>query len=373
MVGPFPLTVLLVLSLSTWAVLAWRRQRRRAQTGAAPVAHRRRRPATVALILFAVLSTTTTAAAAVNDDFAYLPRVGDVTSLATGEGPWPVLTAAQLRQPGIAARYPHGGVLTMPIPDDGTGLGRTSALVYLPPQYLSQPSARFPVLYLFHGSPGVPADWLRGGRLVDTAGALASHGLPAIVVVPRVSRGWLDDPECVDGVHEQVETHVFSTVIPLVDATLRTLPNRRSRALGGMSAGGYCALNLGLKHRDEIGTILDFSGLVEPTHSGGLRPLYGADTARAAADTPRTYAPLLSASPATRVWFDVGRGDGEVRPGVEALAPVLRARGVNVVLRERPGKHTFHVWVPALAESLAWALPAMEPSSASSLATTSAR
>ncbi len=357
MISPGTVTVLVAVMVIAW--LGFARQRRVPVTGGRPVA--RRRWAGVGLLLLALLSTTTTAAAGVNASFAYLPRVGDVATLVDGKGPWPVLTWADLARPDPGA-HPRGGVLTLPVPDDGTGLGASSALVWLPPQYLREPTRRFPVLYLLHGSPGVPQDWLRGGRLADTAEALAARGLPAIVVVPRVSRGWLDDPECVDGVHERVETHLLRTVVPLVDARLRTRASRDGRAIGGMSAGGYCALNLGLKHRNDFGTVLDLSGLTAPTHLGGLSRLYGPDTSRAAADTPLTYATALPKEPGMRVWLDVGRSDDEVRPGIEALAPVLTGRGFDVVLRVRPGRHTFDVWRPALAEAMAWALPAMETS-----------
>ncbi len=132
-----------------------------------------------------------------------------------------------------------------------------------------------------------------------------------------------------------------------------------------MSAGGFCALDLGLKHRDRVATVLDLSGLVEPTHRGGLVALYGPAAGRLApADTPRTYAPTMSRSPATRVWLDTGTGDDAVRPGLERLAPVLRGRGLDVQLQERPGGHTFRVWRPALADALAWALPRMAPPAA---------
>ncbi len=345
-VAPGPLLALTALSLLAW--------------GAWSARHRRHRGGVV--LGLAVLLSLLAAGDGVDRRFAYLPRVGDLASVVSGRGDWPVLTRADLAAPDPLARHPDGGVLTVPVPDSATGVGAGSALVWLPPQYLAEPARRFPVVYLLHGSPGVPADWLRGGEAADTGRALAAHGLPAILVLPRLSRGWLDDPECVDGLAERAETHFWRDVVPAVDAAVRTAPGREARAIAGMSAGGFCALNLGLKHRDRVATVLDLSGLTSPTHRGGIAALYGAPgaTARAALDSPAHYAPRLASRPSTRVWLDTGAGDAAVRAGLERIAPVLAARGVEVQLHVRPGAHTFHVWRPALAEALAWALPGME-------------
>jgi enterochelin esterase-like enzyme len=354
-VGPVPVFGFVLLAVLAWAVVL---PRRRHRALGVPPAHRR---AGIALVAAVVLTTVATANA-VNADFSYLPHLGDVAGLPSGSGDWRALRTSDLgAQPG-PGRHPDGGVLPLHVPDAGTGVGDAPSLVWLPPQYFSQPAARFPVVYLFHGSPGVPADWLRGGQAAVTARALAQRGLPAIVVMPRMSRGWLDDPECVDGAAEKVETHFWRDVVPQVDATFRTVSSRDGRVVAGMSAGGYCALNLGLKHRDEVGTILDLSGLTLPSRAGGMRALYGERRdldARVRQDTPARYAGELTAGPPTRVWLDTGTSDGEVRPQLAAIAPVLRARGLAVELHLRPGAHTFHVWRPALRDALSWALPAM--------------
>ena len=78
------------------------------------------------------------------------------------------------------------------------------------------------MVYLFHGSPGVAKDWFRGGEAAQIGLPLARAGHPVIMVAPRMSKGWLDDPECVDGMHEKVETHLLRDVIPTVDRHLRT-------------------------------------------------------------------------------------------------------------------------------------------------------
>lgn len=309
-----------------------------------------------ALTALALVVATAGVASGVNAYFSYLPTFGDVGEALTGQAGRPSLAAVD--RPG--ADHPDGVVTSFRIPDRGSGFGPSDALVWLPPQYFSQPSARFPVVYLFHGSPGVPADWFQGGQAASAALAAARAGRPAIVVAPRMSRGWLDDPECVDGVTEKIDTHFVRDVVPAVDGGLRTLADRDDRVFGGMSAGGYCALQLGLTHRDLAATIIDMSGLTQPTHTDGPQALFGPDPAvvrqRLEQTSPQRYAPRLAAAPETRIWFDVGTEDAETLGPITSIVPVLAARGIDVQLHERPGAHTFHVWAPALRAALPWAL-----------------
>ncbi|MCU1658157.1 MAG: esterase [Pseudonocardiales bacterium] len=323
-------------------------------------AHRRRFARLASVSLVSLLTIALATADTVNAHFAFLPTVGDVRAALTGDRQW--LRVEQLgrlptRQKERAVRA--GATVRMHVPADAAnGFGVTTVITYLPPQYFTEPASRFPVAYLFHGSPGRPADWFHGGEAASVGLRSARAGHPVILVAPQLSRSWTDDPECLDGAKERVESHLFGAVIPSVDRTFRTRPNRTSRIFAGMSAGGYCALNLGLRHRDVAATILDLSGFTEPTHTGGVARLLGARgaTDEIAANTPAHYVTSLPRNPATRVWLDAGSSDRKIVDEMASLAPALRARGMEVQWRERSGGHTFWVWTAALQESLPWAM-----------------
>lgn len=338
--------VVLLLALAAW----WARRGRWRSRRAVPVA---------AVLLLVTL-------AVVNNYFAYLPRVGDLV----GPRPWPVAPANALAATGPVPGFPTGGVVHLPVPGAVAGERGRDAYVYLPPQYFSDPHRRFPVVYLFHGSPGIPLDWLRGGQAAQAGMTLASAGHPAVLVMPRLSRSWLDDPECVDGKSERAETFVVHDLIPWAGSNLPILPGPGETAFAGMSAGGFCALTLALRHPDLAGAALAMSPTTQPTHAFGPRRLFGPRADLGAVVASYTPEVLLRSQPdsrAVRLLLDMGTSDG-IRPNVLAFAEAARLSGAEVSVSMRPGGHTFHVWRPALPDLLLrWAAeaPASAPESAS--------
>ncbi len=152
-----------------------------------------------------------------NAYFSYLPRLGDVV----GPRPWPVASYQSVNGLGVAAarsvKPAKGTVVTVVVPGRRSGISPHTAMVYLPPQYFSQPTAHFPVLYLLHGSPGLPVDWFRGGEAATAGLAAATAGTPVILVAPKMSSGWLSDSECIDRRSGRWETYLTEDVVPAVD------------------------------------------------------------------------------------------------------------------------------------------------------------
>ncbi len=334
---------LVIVSLAAWGVALWR-------------GRRRHWPSAAICGLLALVLSLATAADFVNAHYAFLPRVADVLGIRS----WPTASLTEVARPLSMPddRHPHGGVVSVDLPGPRSGFGGHEALVYFPPQYFSEPARRFPVIYLLHGSPGAPIDWFRAARAADAGFLVARAGRPVILVAPRASHTWGDDSECVDRPKEHIATYVVGDVVRDIDARFRTIPTRAGRALAGNSAGGYCALNLGLLHRDVFSTIVDLSGFDRPTHAGGLADLFGRRPdlkAVVAANTPSAYVPTLAPSPQVRLWLDCGRSDGSARRDTVNIATELGDRGFDVVLRLRPGGHDYGVWRPALADGLRWA------------------
>lgn len=121
--------------------------------------------------------------------------------------------------------------------------------VYLPPCYDSLESSRYPVLYLVHGKTYRHDQWDRLG-VDETADAMIASGasVPFIIIMPR-DRVWKQPSE------DKFGDAMVNDLIPYIDSTYRTLPDREFRAVGGLSRGGSWALHLGIKYWELFGAI----------------------------------------------------------------------------------------------------------------------
>ena len=117
------------------------------------------------------------------------------------------------------------------------------SIVYLPPSF--SPTSRYPVVYLLHGMPGSPLEYAHdhracglGGRVRSTPGSCE----PFIAVAPSAAHVRAGEWA---GIWER---YLVDGVIPWVDANLPTIASADGRVLAGLSAGGFGAYDIGLRH-----------------------------------------------------------------------------------------------------------------------------
>lgn len=136
------------------------------------------------------------------------------------------------------------------------------ALIITPDSYATADTAtHYPVVYLLHGYSGDYLDWHdKAPNLLPLAD---THQL--IIVCPDGGyNSWYLDSPVNDS--SQYETHVDREVVRFVDEHYRTVPNRESRAIAGLSMGGHGALFLALRHPDTFGAAGSMSGGVDLTY-----------------------------------------------------------------------------------------------------------
>ncbi|MWA06910.1 hypothetical protein F8568_042535 [Actinomadura sp. LD22] len=167
-------------------------------------------------------------------------------------------------------------------------LGRAvDVRILLPTGYARRPAARYPVLYLFHGTGGRASDWVeKGGAEATTAGR------SLISVIPDAGfdgdgGGWFTDwadPNTKLG-PSRWETFHVGQLVPWIDRNLRTVANRGGRAVAGLSQGGFGAMSYAARHPDMFGSATSFSGAPDiawdPVTAAGA---YGVISYVAAAD-----------------------------------------------------------------------------------------
>jgi len=222
--------------------------------------------------------------------------------------------------------------------------GKLRLAVYLPPGY-DHSGLRYPVVYFLHGLPA-RATAYRGIDFLRRA--LDQSGRGALVVAPQGARPGDTDPEYLDwGPGRRWETAIAQEVPAYVDAHFRTIPDRRARAIVGLSAGGYGAVLVALHHLGRFSVVESWSGYFHPTNPQGTQALdlgSGARNARASAHTFVTSLRRAFAMRPTFFAFYVGRGDDRFRDENELLHRQLAAARVPHVFQIYPGGHQQSVW-----------------------------
>jgi S-formylglutathione hydrolase FrmB len=305
-----------------------------------------------------------TAADYVNTQFAYFDNAADLLGIPT----YPTVDG-NASGPDVQPQ-PNGAVTQISVPDTASKFGAFEAQVWLPPQYFTNPRQHFPVVYLLHGNPGQPTDWLTAAGGAATFLDLANSGRPVIVVMPEdIQNNVTGDSLCVDTASQgNAETYLTKDVIAAVDTKLRTQTNAKGRGIGGLSMGGFCALNLGLKHPDLYSAVMDLSGETasDPdTLSGGNQALYGGSDwqAKADANSPIKYVPTLDGSKGPAIYLGSGASDAKVIADMQAIMPKLQSRGFTVEFRQLPGAHEYTYWTAGLKDGLPWVAQKLSPAS----------
>jgi len=248
---------------------------------------------------------------------------------------------------------PHGQVREVWYLSRVTGSWR-HALVYTPPKYEEQSTARFPVLYLQHRAGEDDIVWIRQCRanfILDNVLA-AGNCKPMIVVMAygyaaRAGRPFPDfmnkpfgSPEMLKGMQEMASTFeddVTKALIPFIDSTFRTLSDRDHRAMAGLSMGGMQTFQITLDHLDLFSYIGGFSG------AGGMLVL-GDRKLDPSKDYNGVFAdPAAFAKRVHLLWLGVGTAEPErMRTGLQRLHTSLSEANIQHVFYESPG--TDHEW-----------------------------
>jgi putative tributyrin esterase len=227
--------------------------------------------------------------------------------------------------------------------------------VYLPPGYAAHPHARYPVFYLLHGVPGRPGAFLRTVRLGVVEDVLLARRMirPMILVMPFGSTGAFTDKEWANGIrpHEGWETFVSRDLVRAVDARYRTIRAGRGRALGGLSEGGYGALNIGIHDPGRFRVLESWSGY---QRADDIRSIFGHSAALLRWNSPQKTVTARAAALRkhhTYLWFYTGSSD-TMRAQNDAFAATLARLGLSHRFTVLRGGHDWALWRAQAANAL---------------------
>jgi hypothetical protein len=210
---------------------------------------------------------------------------------------------------------PAGGtVWTGRIPNPFVPSDRRNAYLYLPPDF--SPDKRYPVLYLLHGFWGDPSSFILGLHITQIADGAISSGKarPFIAVMPPGGPPSGSKSERAKGEWAgPSEDYIVHTVVPWTDAHLPTVRSERMRAIAGVSAGAFGAVDMALRHVGLFQTAESWEGYFQPFRDG---PFEHASGAALAAHNPTLLARKESASirrHGLRFFLSTGGSHGAVK------------------------------------------------------------
>jgi enterochelin esterase-like enzyme len=205
--------------------------------------------------------------------------------------------------------------------------------LYLPSCYGQETRRRYPVLYLIHGQSFNDDQWDRLGA-DETANQLIGTGelSPFIIVMPRDRYGGQPSEDA-------FATVIVEELIPEVDQTYRTLPERKYRAVGGLSRGAGWSVHLGIAYWELFGAL------------GAHSPAIFYEDAQ----QMRRYLEAIPLDQFPRIFIDVGDRD---RPQILDVAywfeGLLDERDIPHEWHLFPGYHEEAYWSAHVEQYLRW-------------------
>jgi enterochelin esterase family protein len=215
-------------------------------------------------------------------------------------------------------------------------LGRVRELaVYTPPGYDKQTDARFPTLYLQHGSGDNQATWVAHGKAHWILDNLIAQGKARSMVVVMMDghavvgggAGGFQDNTTAFG------RDLLEDVMPFVEANYRVKTDAASRAIAGLSMGGGQSLTIGLNHLDRFAWVAGFSSSVPSREAiaGLLNDPAGAN------------------AKLKLLWIGVGKDDFLLQRNQDFIA-TLKEKDIHHEWHLTEGTHSWPIWRGYLAD-----------------------
>ena len=207
--------------------------------------------------------------------------------------------------------------------------------IYLPPCYGTL-DRRYPTLYLLHGNEQDERFWDELGVDEAAEAAIRNGTLPPLLIVMP------DGGELAyntSGGPGSFEALVVDELLPHVEATTCAWGAPAGRAIGGLSRGGYWALEIAFRHPEQFASV--------GGHSAALLDI------GAGPDLDPLYTGVVNPLGDLRIYLDIGSEDW-VRGSIEPLHEALFAAAVPHQWLLQPGDHNEAYWSSHLSDYLLW-------------------
>jgi len=272
-------------------------------------------------------------------------RVNDTTSKSYGSQ---VMQACgvEIPEPGVdfydIKDVPHGEVRMKWYYSEITNMWRR-AYVYIPAEYEAKPEKKYPVFILRHGGGEDETGWVEQGRanfIMDNL--IAEKKAPPMIVV----MDWGQAP--IPGMHvhipstpppQEIIDVTIKELIPMIDASYRTIPDREYRAMAGLSMGSVQTLYIGLQNLNLFSALGIFSRRPMDEKEFNLEYSFGGVFQK-----PEELNQKLHL-----FWWGAGTAEEGIYYSAKKNLTQLASVGIKTVFVEFPGtSHEWQTWRKSL-------------------------
>ena len=235
---------------------------------------------------------------------------------------------------------PHGQISELNYYSEITQTWRR-CYVYTPPCYDAGDVKRYPVLYLQHGSFEDETGWSNQGKaglILDNLIA-ESKAKPMIIVMDNGYAFRAEEEQAVTSPAPPVmvfEEVMIGEIIPMIDHRFRTIDDRESRAIAGLSMGANQTMRIIMNNLDTFAYYGGFSGTSNYPSAAEIDSDNFLGGAFSNGDRINEQIEVF--------WLGVGTTEPEVFPqSIDAFRRMLQKQGIKHHYYESPD--TAHEWL----------------------------
>ncbi len=213
--------------------------------------------------------------------------------------------------------------------------GMSNYRIYLPPCY-GVDGRFYPTLYILPGNVYTDATWDDLGLDEAAEAAIVAGEIPSLLIV-MADGGWIANNT--SGGPGSYERLILDDLIPFIELNYCSWPEGNGRAIGGLSRGGYWALEIAFRHPESFRSV--------GGHSAALLDIYAGPTLN-----PQ-YTGINNELGDLRIYLDIGEDDWVIA-NPRKLHEDMEANGVEHTWIVNAGVHNTAYWAAHLNEYLIW-------------------
>lgn len=246
---------------------------------------------------------------------------------------------------------PHGSLSHRWYPSESLGMDRRIN-IYTPAGYENS-TEKYPVLYLLHGYGGDEDEWVSFGRATQILDNLIAQGKakPMLVVMPNghtameaapgeSSMGFYKPGRDKDRADERGAFESgFKEIVYFVESSYRVKADKESRAIAGLSMGGFHAIHISRLYEntfDYVGVFSSANSLMSSA-SEGIYANFDAGLTRQKNNGVKLY------------WLGIGKDDFLYDANKQFRATLDKV-GMKYTYAETEGGHIWKCWRIYLSE-----------------------